>query len=194
MSVMGDLMGELDGEMDGDLDGDDVVGVIKRNPRTGRAQIVKAGPNISLPAKPAWRKRALAPGVSMPGDQRLIVPCQPQVANGLFNATTPAINYVGEPQKPFRGDRILVSVVRTGASATGRLMAQLFAGVDLQQGSLGQFDIELLGQAGAFQVAIAMTPVDPGVKITFQIVLDTGLTAPDTIRMSSITLLGDRIG
>lgn len=191
MSVLGD---DLEGD---DVDGDvEVVGV-RRNPRTGRAQIVKrygsAGPTVQLPPKPNWRKNQWGPGVSAPKDDRLIVPFTAQAGGGTFTAALQSILYVGEPQKPFRGERVLVSVVRTGATATGRLMALLFAGTDLQQGDVSRFDIELVGAANSFETYVTTTPVEPGVKLRFDMTIQgTALGGGDTIFLT-IQMLGSLV-
>jgi hypothetical protein len=189
--VLGELDGALDGELDGELDGD-VVGIVRRNPRTGRSTMIRArsgGSRIQLPAKPNWRKRGMGPGVNMPSDDRLIVPLTAQVNGGVFSATVNNIIYVGRPQKPFRGERLLVKVVRTGTSAVGALLGQLFAGSDLQQGALGRFDIEGLGQSTAFDTGINMTPVEPGVEISLDTLITPQPTSTDTVLLS-ITILG----
>lgn len=192
MTVLGD---ELDGD---DIEGDvEIVGV-RRNPRTGRQQIVKRyanpqGAAVHLPPKPSWRKGQWGPGVSAPKDDRLIVPFTPLAGGGTFTAALQGITYLGEPQKPFRGERLLVSVIRTGASSTGRLMALLFAGTDLQQGDVARFDIELVGQAGSFDTYITTTPVEPGVKLRFDILIQgVALANADTIFLT-MQMLGSLV-
>jgi hypothetical protein len=200
-----DLDGDdLDGDdLEGDdVDGDDVVGVIIKNPRTGRKQmvpmrrgggLVKPKRNtITLPNKPNWRKRTIGPGVSAPADDRLIVPLTAQVAGGSFAAAQNNIIFLGRPQKPFQGKRLLVKVVRTGTSATGALLGQLFAGSDLQQGALGRFDIESIGSATAFDTGISMTPVEPGVDISLDVLITPAPTSTDTVLVACF-LLGDLV-
>ncbi len=200
---------DLEGDdLEGDeLDGEDVVGVVVRNPRTGRRQMVKAprgamlrsgggtrrgGPTISLPKKPDWRKRAIGPGVSAPADDRLIVPLTALTNGGTFSATVANIIFQGRPQKPFQGKRLLVKVVRTGTSSTGALLGQLFAGSDLQQGALGRFDIESIGSATAFDTGISMTPVEPGVDLNLDVLITPSPTSTDTVLLACF-LLGDLV-
>lgn len=196
--VNGELDGELDGEVDGEVDGDSVVGIVVRNPRTGRKQMIRArtsaakGPTITLPKKPDWRKRAMGPGVNAPADDRLIVPLTAQTAGGLFAAAVNNIIFVGRPQKPFQGKRLLVKVVRTGTSSTGALLGQLFAGADLQQGALGRFDVESIGSATAFDTGISMTPVEPGVDINLDVLITPAPTSTDTVLLAMF-LLGDLV-
>lgn len=196
-----DLEGEdLDGE---ELEGDSVVGVVVRNPRTGRRQIIKAprgamvrrasgGPTITLPKKQAWRKRQIGPGVSVPTDDRLIVPLTAQSNGGSFTVTATNIIFTGRPQKPFQGTRLLTKVLRTGTSSTGTLLGQLFAGSDLQQGALGRFDIESIGAATAFDTGISMTPVEPGVDINLDVLITPAPTSTDTVLLA-VFLLGNLV-
>ncbi len=192
-----DVEGDYDIEGDDDVEGDEIVGLVKQNPRTGRRMIVRArpkpkGPALQLPAKPGWRKRGIGPGVSAPADDRLIVPLTPQTAGGLFAAAVNNIIYNGRPQKPFQGTRLLVKVVRTGASATGALLGQMFAGSDLQQGALGRFDVESIGSATAFDTGISMTPVEPGVDINLDVLITPAPAAADTVLLTMF-LLGNII-
>ncbi len=196
---------DLEGDdLEGDeLDGEDVVGMVVRNPRTGRRQMIKApkgamvrsarsGPSITLPKKPNWRKRAIGPGVSAPADDRLIVPLSALTNGGTFSATVSNIIFQGRPQKPFQGKRLLVKVVRTGTSSTGALLGQLFAGSDLQQGALGRFDIESIGSATAFDTGISMTPVEPGVDLNLDVLITPAPTSTDTVLLACF-LLGDLV-
>ena len=192
MEVVGwDADGDIEGDLEGDLDGD-IVGIVKRNPRTGRGMIVRARPKITLPAKADWRKRQMAAGVQMPHDDRLPLPLAPQQNGGVFTAAVNTIVFQGEPQKPFHGVRLLVSVVRTGVTATGRLLGQQFAGTDLQQADIGGFDIEVVGAANSFDTAIGLSPVEPGVKIRLQVTISTPPAGADTV-FASIQYIGNYI-
>jgi hypothetical protein len=130
--------------------------------------------------------------VNAPADDRLIVPLTAQTAGGSFATAVNNIIFVGRPQKPFQGKRLLVKVVRTGTSATGALLGQLFAGSDLQQGALGRFDIESIGSATAFDTGISMTPVEPGVDINLDVLITPAPTSTDTVLVACF-LLGDLV-
>ena len=76
---------------------------------------------------------------------------------------------------------MLVSTVRTGVTATGRLIGQLFVGTDLQQVDVQGFDIEQVGSPQAFGVRLTMKPAQPGVWIRLvTTVQGTVLTTTDT--------------
>jgi hypothetical protein len=188
--VMGDVMG-YEGPM-GDFEGSALVGyddegepIIVGVRHRRRA---KRGRSAVLVRKPGWRKSQVAPGVIAPDQGMLSLPMPGQQGN-IFTAAIPAITFQGELQKPFRGERLLVSVVRTGITAVGRLMGQIFVGTDLQQGDIPQLDIENLGNPGAFGVRLTMKPAQPGVKIRIQVTLSAALTSPDTI-FADVQLLG----
>jgi len=173
----------VDGEdiMGDDDDDDDVVGAAKRR----RARRRKG---LAL-KKPSWRKKQIAPGVIAPDQGMVPLPLAGTTNNGVFTATIPSITFEGQIQKPFRGERLLVSTVRTGATAVGRLISQLFVGTELAQADVPGFDLELVGDPQAFGVRMSMQPATPGVFIRVLATLNSTLTAPDTIA-ANVTLMG----
>jgi hypothetical protein len=108
---------------------------------------------------------------------------------GQFSATISQITFQGQLQKPFRAERLLVSVVRTGASAVGRLLTQLFVGTDLQQAEITGWDAELIGQANAFGTRLTCKAAEPGVFLRCVINLSNLLTGTDTI-LANFTFMG----
>lgn len=184
-SVLGDVMGwqHMDGagmEVVGyDEDGEAVYGRKKR----------RRGTAIAL-QKPGWRKTTLAPGVVAPDQGLLPLTLTGSTGSNTFTATLTQITFQGVLQKPFRGERLLVSTVRTGATATGRLIGQLFVGTDLQQVDVAGFDIEQVGSPQAFGVRLTMKPAQPGVWIRLVTsVQGAALGGTDTI-FTSVTLNG----
>jgi len=189
--VSGDVMGDVMGwqRMDGsggmevvgyDEDGEAVYGRKKKR-RPGSAMVVQ---------KPGWRKTQMAPGVIAPDQGLLPLPLTGAAGSNQFTAAIQNITFQGVLQKPFRGERLLVTTVRTGATATGRLIGQLFVGTDLQQVDVAGFDIEQVGSPQAFGVRLTMKPAQPGVwiRIVTQI-QGVALTGGDTI-FASVQLLG----
>ena len=186
--VMGDVMGYA-GPM-GDYEGsaavvgyDDegypiVVGARKR----GRPR-----PKVLL-QKPGWRGGQVAPGVIAPDQGLLPLP----MGNFTFALAAQTNTFQGQIQKPFRGERLLVTTVRTGTSAVGRILGQIFVGSDLAALDVPPIDIEQLGQANAFGVRLTMKPAQPGVFIRIVCSLSSPLTTTDTI-FTSIQLLGRNI-
>jgi hypothetical protein len=173
-----------------DLDGDDIEGSIMGEVGRGRARRRRAVRQLSLPPKPDWRNQ-LAPGVIQPdeGLVPLTLSGQAGAPAGTFSATVPSITFQGQLQKPFRPERLLTSTVRTGASAVGRLITQLFVGTDLQQAEVAGWDAELIGAANAFGTRLTCKAAEPGVFIRAIVTLSTGLTGTDTI-FANLTFLG----
>ncbi len=163
----------------------DVMGAVMGNvggPRHGR----KATMSVR---RPAWREGQLAPGVQAPDQGMMPLPLTPLAANGVFSATQAQITFQGQLQKPFRGERVLVSTVRTGATAVGRLLAQVFVGTDLQQADVQGFDIEQIGDTQAFGVRLTMQPAQPGVLIRIITSIDVLPGGADTVK-ANMQILG----
>jgi hypothetical protein len=135
-----------------------------------------------------WRDGQLAPGVQMPQEGMVSLPLSGPVTN-TFSLNVQSITFQGVLQKPFRGERLLVNVVRTGTTAVGRLLGLIFVGTDLQQADITGLDLEQIGASNAFGVRLAMTAAQPGVWIRIPTNLSTPIATTDTI-FCSIQLLG----
>lgn len=177
------------------MDGEDVMGVVgdilgagggRGRRRKGRRRARRADVEVE---SPNWRDDQLGPGVNRPGEGLMPLPLQPLANGGVFDATTGSIIFQGQLQKPFRGERVLTRVTRTGATATGTLLTQLFVGTDLQQADVQGFDIESIGEQTAFGVRLAMSQAQPGVLIRFIVNISTIPQAADTVRLD-LQLLG----
>lgn len=186
--VMGDVMG-YDGPMTDYEPGSQVVGyddagypivVGKASPRRRR-------PMVAL-NRPGWRQGQLAPGVIAPDQGLLPLP----MGNFTFTASAQTNTFSGQIQKPFRGERFLVTTVRTGASAVGRILGQPFVGTDLALLDISPIDVEQIGSPQAFGVRLTMKPAQPGVFIRLVCSLSSALAGTDTI-FASIQLLGRNI-
>lgn len=145
---------------------------------------------LPIPHRPSWRSQ-LAPGVIQPDEGMVPLPLTPNAGSppGTFAAATTSMTFSGQLQKPYRAERLLVSVVRTGASAVGRLLTQLFVGTDLQQAEINGWDAELVGQAGAFGTRLTAKAAEPGVLIRLVVTLSNNPTGTDTI-FASMMFLG----
>lgn len=190
--VDGDVMGDVLGEDDDD-EGAQVVGytddgspIIVGARHRRRARRRQGG--LVRVAKPKWRQSQLAPGVIAPDQGMLPLPMQGQPSN-TFAAAVQNITFQGQVQKPFRGERLLVSTVRTGPTAVGIILGQLFVGTDLNQLDVTQFDVEQVGAPNAFGVRLALKPAQPGVFIRLVCGLSAAVGGADTI-FCSVTLLG----
>lgn len=171
-----------EGDVMGDVMGDE-YGVVGRARRPQRRV-------ARLPPKPAWRNQ-LAPGVVQPDEGLVPLALAGQSGSpaGTFSATVPSITFQGQLQKPYRPERLLCSVVRTGTSAVGRLLTVLYVGTDLQQAEITGWDAELIGQANAFGTRLTCKAAEPGVFVRAVVTLSSGLTGTDTI-YANLTFLG----
>jgi len=173
---------EVVGEDGGTYVYDDAYGMM------GAAQPIAARPvahpaprAVFVPPRPAWRNGQMAPGVIHPDEGMIPLPLTPLTNGGVFATGIPQIIYQGQLQKPYRPERLLVSVVRTGTTATGRLLSQLFVGTDLQQGDIQGFDMELIGSPTAFGTRLTCKPAQPGVLIRLVVTPTTVPSGTDTI-------------
>jgi hypothetical protein len=191
---MGDVMGEHEDVEGYDPDvpqGAQVVGytdtgypIVSVQGARGR----RRRPTVQL-QKPGWRESQLAPGVIAPDQGMLTLP----MGNFTYTASAQTNRFQGQVQKPFRGERFLIRVVRTGTTATGTILAQLFVGTDLAMLDVDPVDLESLANPQAFGARLTMKPAQPGVFIRALTTLDTVLTGSDTIKVS-LQLLGRNIG
>lgn len=185
--VMGDVMG-YGGPM-GDYEGAaQVVGYDDSGyPIVVGARRAKRRPMVAV-TKPGWRSGQLAPGVIAPDQGMLPLP----MGNFTFTASAQTFTFSGQIQKPFRGERLLVTTVRTGTTAVGRLLGQPFVGTDLALLDINPIDIEQIGALNAFGVRLTMKPAQPGVFIRIVTSLSSALAGTDTI-FASVQLLGRNI-
>jgi hypothetical protein len=171
--------------------GDDVLGYstvgavrpgrLLRSPAIQRAiQVQRNAP------PPAWRSR-LAPGVPTPGYGMQPLPLVPQTAGGVFAAATTAISFQARPQAPFRSERLLASVRRSGAAGVTILAVNFFVGRDLQMVELGSFDIEFFAP-GAFGVRLALSQAEPGQLIRIDCQTSVAPAGADTLSVSLLLL------
>lgn len=145
---------------------------------------------IVPPPKPEWRHGDLAHGVQQPDEGMLPMPLSGAGGTSVFTATVANITFESQVQKPYRAERMVFIVTRTGASAQSiRPQGQIFVGTDLQQGELGLLDFESLGAPTAFGFRLSFTPASPGVFLRLQTQLVGGvLTGTDTIAINTYFL------
>jgi len=202
--IMGDIMGyagpmgDFEGDAEADIEGAEIDYDDEGNPiivgrgRRRRRRRHHRGRRVVRVHKPGWRSSQVAPGVIAPDQGMLVLPMA-GIQGQQFTSVLNQIEFRGQVQKPFRGERLLVSTVRTGTTAVGRLMSQLFVGTDLQQLDVAPFDAEQVGDPNAFGVRMAQKPCQPGVFIRLIVTLSAALTSPDTID-AYVSLMGRNIG
>lgn len=183
MEVIGDVMGYDDDDgVSGDVMGvaAQVVGYDDNGYPivvTGAPPRGKGGRHLVRVQKPGWRQPVLAPGVNAPDEGMETLP----MGEFTYVLAAQTNTFSGQVQVPFRGERWLISVVRTGASATGRIMGQIFMGKDLAQLDVARVDLEALAAGGNFGTRLTHKPVQPGVFIRAITGLSNALAGADTI-------------
>jgi len=151
-----------------------------------------AGPQI---VSPPWRPM-MAPGSPPLGEGHVPLPLNPENFGGSWGNTAgggaaagTTITFSARPQKPFKMTRLLIAGTKVGASAVGRLIGQMFVGTDLQQGELGNLDLETLGAGGSFDTWVSFKQAEPGVWIRVQGTLTAFPTGTD-FETYTITAIG----
>lgn len=159
------------------------------------------GPLLQLPVQgappphvqsPPWRPM-MAPGSPPLGEGHVPMPLNAETFGGTWGAGgAPAgttITFSARPQKPFKASRVLIRPTKSGATAIGNLIGQVFVGTDLQQGELGNIDLESLGAGGSFDTWISFKQAEPGVWVRVQATLTAFPTAPD-FETYTVTAIG----
>lgn len=183
--MMGDLMGDEGFDMVGEEE-DMGAGLRLARPQ-GR------GRTLQLPPRPSWRPQ-LAPGVPLPGETMEPLPLAPQSNNGVFGAGVNQITFSARPQRPFRGERVVSTIARTGATATGTpvFAGGIIVGTQVQSVEIGNLPLEIFAP-GAFGVRLSLASAEPGVLISGNVqILGTALAGADTIAVTA-TILGRSI-
>ena len=182
-SVMGSVMGQYGMVPYG---GGGYPGMVLGAAHHGHGHHAQHHRAIIPPPKPEWRQGDLAHGVQQPDTGLLPMPLNGAGGTNVFTATVPNITFQSQVQKPYRAERMVFIVTRTGASAAAiRAQGQIFVGTDLQQGELGLLDFESLGAPTAFGFRLSLTPASPGVFLRLQTQLVGGaLAGTDTIAIN----------
>ena len=112
------------------------------------------------------------------------LPLTPSANNGVFSTAFTEITYEGEPQKPYKGERMVSIVARNGASATGSIPVStaIFVGTDLMQAQQGNIPVEFW-PVNAFGVRMHWKDAKPGVDIEVPVVLTSALAGTHTITL-----------
>lgn len=188
--VLGALLGELDG-----LDGESLGAVL------GAVQAVahrrghhhRHQQNHTFDAhSPAWRGRELGPGINAPGEGQVPMPLiainqTGPGGTGVWSATAVGlVTFQGQLQKPFKGERLVATSQRIGASATALLLGQMFVGVDLNQATIQSFDVEAYGAPTSFDMGMSLMQAPPGV--IFSMLVSLGGAPPTTTDTITLAL------
>jgi hypothetical protein len=199
---MADYLGEDEvGDMLGDDEVGDYLGAVARRPPPGRRPM----PVVRRPAPPArgqaGRAGAPAPYVQLarafdtrrpeagPGLRGFFMP----FTGGQFTSVITALTLTANPQRRFLGQRMVISIGRTGATATGVVsVTNLTVGVAPQLVNFGNMPADAFA-ANAFGTDLAMDAANSGDTVTLQLTLAGALTAPDVINIAA-GIFGESIG
>ena len=168
--------------------GDDDLGTLEvgiRNPFRRRRS--KRRPQGGIP------RRMLVPGtpgVPMPG-----VRLQPLGlgATAFTAASGTVLNLTALPQRPFKGQRLVIDITRTGASATGLVTVnRLDIGTVNQLVSSGPLAAAAFA-ATAFDVNLELDPATPGITITVQLAITVAPAGADRVDCAGV-IFGTAVG
>lgn len=159
-------------------------------PPGGMRMVPPGGLGVPLQAPPPWRTPQLAPGVMAPFEGLVPLQLTADVNAGVLTSAFPLVNFTAQPQKPFRGQRIVAVVNRSaGAGASSvRIQGGIFIGTDLQGASFGDTPLETFAPT-AFGVDLVLTPAGPGITVRIPVIATPAVPAGETIAVS-ITILG----
>jgi hypothetical protein len=123
------------------------------------------------PHSAPWRPMQ-APGSPPLGEGHVTLPMNPETNQGVWGstatggaATGATIIFSARPQKPFKLTRIIVGSAKTAGATAAHLVGQQFVGTDLQQGEVGNVDLESIGAGGSFDTWLSFKQAEPGVWI-----------------------------
>jgi hypothetical protein len=173
MDVVGDMEGELDGDMDG---GSMVLGARGRHHRAQRVPT------------PRWMNATTSQGVSRPQEELDFLPFTPVT----FDTNNPATGVLlARPQRPFRGERIIISAFLVGGDPTVGLFVidpAIYVGAVQVGAAQGSTPIEAFA-ATAFGVRISMPAAGQGTDIKiFLRAVDPALFVEGTAVVSAVLI------
>lgn len=153
---------------------------LARRPQGRQAYRPSGGPSAlgrPINAPVPWRDAQLAAGVQAPTEQMLVVGFTPEDGVPTFlPAGVTQKSFLCRPQKPFRGERLIITLLRSAGAATVPVnVTQLLVGSDNQIVGFGQIPAETFS-GNFFGVRLAMTASQPGVEL--RVVFNLGAAVP----------------
>lgn len=176
-------------EFDDLADLEDMVGSLEIGAPRRRGRLVRRGGG-RRGGIPARRLIPRVPGVPMPGAR-----LQPLGfgASAFTAASGTTLSLQATPQRPFKGQRLVVDITRTGASATGLVtITRLDVGTANQLVSSGSLSAAAFA-ATAFDVNLQLDPATPGILIVVQFTISAAPTMTDRVDFSA-TMFGTSVG
>lgn len=166
----------------GTLELADYVGAARRGARARRAPAARGVPARQLIPQ--------VPGVPMPG-----VRLQPLGlgATAFTSTSGTLLQLQASPQRPFQGQRLILDITRTGATATGLVtVSRLDVGTDNQLVGSGAISANAFAPT-AFDANVRFAPATPGVNITVQLNISAAPTMTDRVDIGG-TIFGTTVG
>lgn len=167
-------MGEDDDEMEGEG-----FGVVGR----ARARMTRGG-RVKVPT-PKWMSAATSQGVSRPQEEMDFLPFE---SVELLPATLTGV-LIAKPQRPFRGERLIISAVTSlGVDAASNVVIDpaIYVGAVQVGGAQGSTPIQAFG-ANAFGVRLSFPAAGQGTEIKIYV---RALTAPAVSNTVVATIIG----
>lgn len=172
LDIVGD---DLEGD---DLEGDDMEGLStigrgRRRARGGaRAQLAARGGGRTVVATPRWMNATTSQGVSRPQEDLDFMSFTPlTIAAGGTTGTL-----TGQPQRPFRGERLILQATNitagTDASGTATINPAIFVGA-VQVGSTQGATPFAAFRPDAFGVRLSWPAAGQGTTVNIPVVLTT---------------------
>ena len=148
-----------------------------------------------IAARPGWLKLATEQGVSTPSEELDVLPFS---VSSVLNSTTNTCDATAFPQRPFRGERLIISAVLYDAATStfsdaGNLVAidpAIYVGAVQVGASQGAIPVAAFA-ATAFGVRLSLPTAGQGTRIFVPFRLATGvvLSADQTVTVQ-VTLVG----
>jgi hypothetical protein len=130
------------------------------------------------------------PGVPAPGAR-----LQPLGlgATAFTSASGTVLALTAQPQRPFKGQRLVIDITRTGATATGLVtITRLDIGTMNQLVASGALAAAAFA-ATAFDVNLQLDPATPGITITVQLAISVAPGVGDRVDCAGV-IFGTAIG
>ena len=181
-----------------DYAGEDVLGDFLgagQRPRFGKRRRSRRLPGRialgrPLHQAPGWRTAQAAPGVMQPTEQLLPLGFNPDGGSFSFvNGGPTQLFFRASPQKPFRGERLIVDVVKSAGAVGNTVNIDTIAvGTDLQIVSAAPFPAVAFAPT-AFGVRLALTAAQPGIVITISCsLIGTALAPGESVTVVPVVL------
>lgn len=197
MDTMGDAWGDFE-EVEGE--GLDVVGAADRAVLRGlssaglSAALARRGAAAAKPPRPEWTRTLSGQGISHPAEEMDSLPFTvTQFAAGVLAAG--ALSFAEAfPQRPFRGERLIATAIRTNAGVSVDVSGAIsitpawYVGAVQVGASQGSTPLAAFGPT-AFGVRLAIPPAGQGTRVYIPFQLGFAQVAGDST-VVSFTLIG----